>query len=114
VDVAESKIDDPVTFERMIVWSEDPGRWSFVRVKVVDQATSRRGPLHIEGVARVVGYSKLTADAPAIDGRYVRRVFYFKEGDQPEDRSPQLKLPRNAVDPRQVLPGIASTRLRTS
>ena len=108
--LAESKIDDPITFERMIVWLEDARDWPFVRELIIDTATSRRGPLHLTGLGRVVGFSKLTPDAPANDGKYVRRVFYLKNGDVVD--APLDRIPRNAVDPRTVLPGTRSQPIR--
>ena len=66
-------------------------------------ARSRRGPLVCQGAGRVIGYAKLTPDAPRNDdgATYTRRMFYIRESDleHPE------RVPDDAVDPRTVLPG---------
>ena len=95
---------DPLAYEKSIVWTEDVSRLPFVRVATVDTARSRRGPLQAAGDLRVVGYAKLTANAPLnADGKtYSRRMFYVKGDDERgSDSVPQ------AIDPRTVLPGVA-------
>ena len=103
-------VDDPLSFEKSIVWLEDIEPLAFVRSKIVRSTHSRRGPLHIEG-ARVVGYSKLTPDAPRDPQTrgYVRRVFYLRPGDeQLFDQGPE-RWPHSAVDPKLIVPGESNT-----
>jgi len=107
--LAQFSLDDPVSFEKSIVWMEEVDDFRFVREAMICDAKSRRGALHMSS-GRVVGYSKLTSDAPANDGRYSRRVFYFKSGDDPL-ASGDIKFPSNAVDPKSIVPGVRATPL---
>ena len=77
----------------------------YVRVVEVRCAKSRRGPLLLQGKERVIGYSKLMADAPRDPqtSRFTRRLFYLKE----EDKSDSCPPAGRAVDPRTILPGVA-------
>jgi hypothetical protein len=102
-ELNEWKKDDPLSYEKSIVWLEDIDALPFVRVRVVRTARSRRGPLHWSGEGRVVGYSKLTPDAPrdADSNAYVRRVFYLRSSDV----ASWEQVPAGAVDPRSVAPG---------
>ncbi len=96
--------DDPLLYEKSIVWLEDVESLPFVRVKVVRTARSRRGPISFGGGGRVVGYSKLTPNAhrcPDSKG-YIRRVFYLKS-DDPSD--PNASIPRSVYDPKTIFPG---------
>ncbi len=99
--------EDPLSYEKSIVWLEDVNALPFVRVHVVRSARSRRGPLHWQGDGRVVGYSKLTPNAPrhGASDAYIRRVFYLRSSDGA--LSPESGVPRGAVDPRTVKPGCA-------
>ena len=109
-DLESRTLAGPLAFERSIVWLEDVERLYFVRAVAVDTARSRRGPLQARGAGRVVGYSRLTADAPVSEetGCYVRRLFYVKDRDAVIASLDQL--PATAVDPRTVFPGLAGER----
>lgn len=97
--------DDPLSYEKSIVWLCDIRALAYVRVKQIHSAASRRGPLYLQGNARVVGYSKLTPNAPrnARSNGYTRRVFYLTTADL--DGS-VADVPSSAVDPKQVFPGV--------
>ncbi|MBT4725421.1 MAG: hypothetical protein HOB29_10660 [Planctomycetaceae bacterium] len=75
----------PLAYERSILWLKPIGGRAFVRVAVVRNARSRRGPLLTGNSNQVVlGYSKLTVDAPLMPGNemcYLRRVFYVTQQD---------------------------------
>src|SRR5687767_3284184 len=80
-DLADWKGNDgPLSYERSIVWLENIEQLPFVRVVEVRCAKSRRGRLVLEGPDRVIGYSKLMADAPRDPrtSRFTRRLFYLK------------------------------------
>lgn len=96
--------DDPLSYEKSIVWLSDASKLPFVRVKTVCAALSRRGPIYLGEGAHVVGYSKLTPNAPRNpeSNGYVRRVFYLRSSDTPH--SP-IDIPASAVDPKSILPG---------
>ena len=110
--LAHSSLDDPVSFEKSIVWLEDIESLRFVREATITEAKSRRGPLHLGDIGRVLGYSKLTADAPNSSGCYSRRVFYLKSGDDPAAEG-EIRFPSNAVDPGSIVPGVVASRLAT-
>lgn len=98
----------PLAFERSIVWLEPIDELDFVRVAYVRNATSRRGPLYVRGVAMVLGYSKLTVDAPRNPEtkNFTRRLFYLKE----EDLFLNLnQIPAGVIDPKTILPGVEGT-----
>jgi hypothetical protein len=101
---------EPLSFEKSIVWVQDWEQLPFVRVKTVKNAQSRRGPIHLGGDVTVVGYSKLTPDAPrdSVSQGYVRRVFYLKPSDFMGGERPGSGLARSGLglDPRTVLPGV--------
>ncbi len=104
--------DDPLLFEKSIVWLEDVEALPFVRVKVVRTARSRRGPISFGNGGRVVGYSKLTPNArrcPTTNG-YIRRVFYLKADDSTD---PDAALPASAYDPRTIFPGEKGRQYRS-
>jgi hypothetical protein len=103
--------DDPLSYEKSIVWLSDVARVKFVRIKTVRTAMSRRGPIYLGDGARVVGYSKLTPNAPRSPdtGTFVRRVFYLR----PEDIAWNVaSVPVDAVDPRTLLPGVPGEFVR--
>ena len=106
-DLEEWKGNGPLAYERSIVWLENIERLPFVRVVEVRCAKSRRGRLVVQGDARVVGYSKLMADAPRDPetSRFTRRLFYLKPTDHLDG-----PVPERAIDPRSVLPGVPGTR----
>jgi len=99
--------NDPLAYEKSVVWLEDVTALPYVRVVEVRCAKSRRGRLRLSSAERVVGYSKLMADAPRDPRtkRFTRRLFYLKDGD-----SAGLAPPEHAVDPGTVLPGIHGDR----
>ena len=105
-DLASWKREDPLSYERSIVWLEDVEKLPYVRVVEVRNATSRRGRLLLQGNARVVGYSKLMTDAPrdSKTKKFTRRLFYLKEEDGNE-----TPRPGRVIDPRTVLPGVVGT-----
>ncbi len=101
--------DDPLAYEASIVWMQEIDELPFVRETMITGAQSRSGKLRASGVGRIVGYAKLSDDAP-IDSEghgFRRRFFFLKEHDLQRDR-----IPRQAVDPRSVLPGIPGRKLR--
>ncbi len=102
--------DDPLLYEKSIVWLESRDKLPFVRVKSVRKAVSRRGPISFGEGGRVVGYSKLTPNAPRDrDTRgYVRRVFYLTSHDLARDES---SIPAAAYDPQSLLPGMPGRRI---
>jgi hypothetical protein len=102
-DLVDWKGGSSLDYERSIVWLESIEKLPFVRVVEVRCAKSRRGPLHLKGPERVVGYSKLMADTPRDSNTacYTRRLFYLKAEDNTLDSPPQ-----HALDPRTVLPGV--------
>jgi hypothetical protein len=97
--------DDPLAYEKSIVWLEDISRLGYVRVVRVCCATSRRGPLVLNSGERVVGYAKLMPDAPrdTKTQRFARRLFYLKDRDHTDENG---AIPATAVDPRSILPGV--------
>jgi hypothetical protein len=97
--------DDPLSYEKSIVWLYDISKLRYVRSRMVEAAVSRRGPIYLGEDARVVGYSKLTPNAPRHPETrgYVRRVFFLKPSDMDEHRT---SIPEAAVDPRTILPGV--------
>jgi hypothetical protein len=99
--------DDPLAYEKSIVWLEDITKLGYVRVVRVCCAKSRRGPLRLNSGERVVGYAKLMPDAPrdTKTQRFARRLFYLKNADRADAK--ENAIPATAVDPRSILPGIA-------
>ncbi len=99
--------DDPMAYESSILWLEDVERLPYVRSMYVHNCESRRGKLVPRGGGRVVGYSKLTDNAPVdgVTGGYVRRVFYLSNADLSSD-SHEMIAPRDAIDPTTILPGL--------
>jgi hypothetical protein len=97
--------DDPLSYEKSIVWTSDVTQLPAVHVKTVRSARSRRGPIYLGTGAHVVGYSKLTPNAPRdpVSLGYARRVFYVLEGGSSRNAHGTHVL----VDPQTVLPGAA-------
>lgn len=98
--------DDPLSYEQSIVWLQPLDGLDFVRVAFSRQAKSRRGPLAVGGTGMILGYAKLTEDAP-VDretGCYTRRIFYLKEEDSQLNMN---QFPKGSIDPRSVLPSVA-------
>ncbi|MDA1050144.1 MAG: DUF6009 family protein [Planctomycetota bacterium] len=97
--------DDPLSYEQSIVWLQSLDGLDFVRVALVRSAKSRRGPLALGGASMILGYAKLTEDAP-LDrqtGCYTRRLFYLKEEDSQLNMN---QFPKGSIDPRSVLPSV--------
>jgi hypothetical protein len=95
----------PLAFEKSIVWLHPIAELDFVRTAWVRTAKSRRGPLYVRDVGMVVGYSKLTADAPR-DPRtknFSRRLFYLTEEDLLLNLN---QIPQGVLDPKTILPGV--------
>lgn len=108
----KTSMDDPLTYERSIVWLEDISQLPYVRSKTVRGVRTRRGPLYLSGEGRVVGYSKLTPNAPydpSTNG-YVRRVFYLLPTDERPDDACGGRMSPSIVDPRTVFPGVSGER----
>ncbi|MBC8354074.1 MAG: hypothetical protein H8E66_18945 [Planctomycetes bacterium] len=97
--------EDPLSYEQSIVWLQSLDGLDFVRSAFIRNAKSRRGPLVVGGTSMILGYAKLTEDAP-VDretGRYTRRLFYLKEEDSLLNMN---QFPKGSIDPRSVLPGV--------
>lgn len=96
---------NPIAYEKSVVWLEPIDGLDFVRVAVIPTARSRRGPLMVQGAGMVLGYTKLSDDAPRnpVTNLYTRRVFYLKESDSNLNMN---QFPRGAVDPRTILPSL--------
>lgn len=103
--------EDPLAYEKSIVWLEDIENLGYVRVVQVGCAKSRRGPLHLNSGERVIGYAKLMPDAPrdANTQRFSRRLFYLKDSDLTGTTN---TIPATAVNPRSILPGVAGELLK--
>lgn len=95
----------PLAFEKSIVWLQPIAELDFVRVGWVRNAQSRRGPLFVRDVGMVVGYSKLTADAPRDVARktFTRRLFYLTENDLHLNLN---QIPSGVYDPKTIFPGV--------
>ena len=103
-DLAEWSDQDPLAYERSILWIKNIDHVRFVRTVEVRCARSRRGALNLSSGERVIGYAKLTSNAPR-DRKtdcFTRRLFYLK----PSDSDEQSSVPKDAVDPRTILPGV--------
>ncbi len=98
--------DDPLSYEQSIVWLQSLDGLDFVRSTFIRTAKSRRGPLAVSGGSMILGYAKLTEDAPINreTGRYTRRVFYLKEEDSLLNMN---QFPKGSIDPRSVLPSVS-------
>ncbi len=98
--------DNPLAFEKSIVWLRPLDTLDFVRVAIVRNAKSRRGPLLCSADVTILGYSKLTQDAP-FDPKtktYTRRLFYLAPSDFELNTN---QFPAAAIDPVTILPGEA-------
>ena len=98
----------PLAYERSILWLQPIGGRAFVRVAVVQNARSRRGPLLTGNSNQIVlGYSKLTVDAPLMPGKemcYLRRVFYVTQQDMLLNEITDLN--KNCIRPGSILPTV--------
>ena len=97
--------EDPLSYEKSIVWLCDISKLPFVRARTVEGVMSRRGPIYLGEDVHVVGYSKLTPNAPHSpdSNGYVRRVFYLKAHDMDGSRT---HIPSSGLDPRTIFPGV--------
>jgi hypothetical protein len=95
----------PLAFEKSIVWLQPITELDFVRIGWVRNATSRRGPLYVRDAGMVVGYSKLTADAPRDPStkNFTRRLFYLTEEDLQLNLN---QIPHGVFNPKTILPGV--------
>ena len=101
--------ENPLAFEESILWLSPLKSLDFVRVLEVRNARSRRGPLAVASSSLVLmGYSRLTADAPFDPGTmaYHRRLFYLKEEDFQRNMN---DFPAGALDPQTILPGVSGS-----
>ena len=105
--------DNPLAFERSIVWIRPVLDLAYVRAAFVKNARSRRGPLLTADESQiVVGYSKLTADAPmqGIDYLYYqRRVFYLTLQDL--KGAADVNASANCMKPSTILPTVWGDRV---
>ncbi len=101
--------NDPLAYEASIMWLTDISQLPFVRVLLIHNCENRGGRLVPRGGGRVVGYAKLTENAPVdpATGRFVRRVFYLREDDL---KNGDFETAKGAVDPNTILPGLAGER----
>ena len=106
---------DPLAFEASIMWLYPPEKIPYVRVLTVRNCKSRRGRLSTGGNGRVLGYSRLTSDAPfnGDSGGFVRRVFYVREDDLQNNRIIADRIPKKAVTPTSLAPGIHGEHARS-
>ena len=98
------KPEDPLPFESSLLWLWPIESLDYVRVAVIQNAKTRRGPLVIKGDILLVGYSKLSDAAPPHPRTqcFARRLFYLT----PEDGARNLNdIPDMAIDPQTLLPG---------
>ncbi len=106
----------PLAYERSILWLKAIGGRDFVRVAVVRNARSRRGPLLTGNSNQVVlGYSKLTVDAPLMPGNemcYLRRVFYVTQQDILLNEYSGLN--QNCLRPGSILPTVWGEQFKLS
>ena len=100
--------DNPLAFEKSIVWLRPLETLDFVRVAMIRNAKSRRGPLLCSAEVTILGYSKLTLDAP-FDPQtkaYTRRLFYLSQSDFELNMN---QFPPGSIDPQTILPGASGT-----
>jgi hypothetical protein len=104
---------DPVSYEKSIVWLEDISEVDRVHVALVRCCNSRTQPLELEGLGRLIGYSKLTSNAP-LDPQtrlFTRRIFIIPDDDEGLKITNRYVVPAGTVDPKQILPSINAERV---
>lgn len=107
--LAQWKEWNPLAYEASIVWLEDYTNLDYVRAIFVNYCTHRRNALTPEGKGRVVGYSRLTADARTNPetGFYTRRVFFLLDGES--GRTADGSPPKGTLDPKSIAPSTFGT-----
>ena len=101
---------DPIAYEASIVWLEDINQIDFVRFMLATTCETRTGKLIPQSNGRILGYSKLTVDAPTNpNGFYTRRIFFRFAGD---DNCPHP--PKDVIDPLTIAPGERGAELAKS
>lgn len=99
---------DPIAYEASIVWLEDINQVDFVRFMLATKCETRTGKVIPKSHGRILGYSKLTVDAPTNpDGFYTRRIFFRFLDDDTCQQPPQ-----GVIDPRTIAPGERGAELR--
>jgi hypothetical protein len=103
--------ENPLAYEKSIVWFDEALDMEYVRFALIRNARSRRGPLVLTDPSkRILGYAKLTADAPhdRSDEGYARRVFYLLSDDMEREHvtNGMVHPVSRCVDPRTVLPTV--------
>jgi len=97
---------NPIAYEASVVWIKNVANIPFVRSMWVTKCNSRRNRLVPDGSGEILGFSKLTTDAPTNpEGYYTRRIFFRLDGDA--DLS---EFPPGALVPKTILPGILGNR----
>lgn len=98
---------NPLAYEASIVWLEDVSELDYLRAQWVDYCQGRRNELIPESKGRILGYSRLTVDAPQNPrtGYYTRRVFFLLDGENGKV-GPGQKPPDGTVDPNSILPSV--------
>jgi hypothetical protein len=103
---------DQLRDERLIIWVEDILHAPYVRELLAPAVANRAWwPAQADCPGEVVGFGALCADAPrnGTPGRFARRLFWLAEDDRDAHRSGRWRdgqLPRDAVDPRSVIPRV--------
>lgn len=106
--------NNPLAFESSVIWTQEIEGLDFVRVATVRNAKHRSGRLRLDDPRlTVVGYSKLTDDAPTDPEthHFTRRIFYLREEDS---RLNLNAFPDGAVDPKTIFPGVEGRPPKTS
>lgn len=100
---------NPLAYEQSIMWMQNVHNYPFIRSTMVPNARSRRGPLLSSGTRQlVVGYARLTADAPRnghLGQYYLRRVFYLTAHDL--TKPDIVRLDASCLDPSTIMPTVA-------
>lgn len=104
-------VSGPLSQEISILWLEDIAPFPYVRVVVSRSCKNQRGKLQAASAGRVIGFSRLRSDAPPdpATGCFTRRVFYLRDVDLDGTQAASGKLPRGALDPRTIAPGLPGT-----
>ncbi|MFL2870964.1 MAG: DUF6009 family protein [Pirellulaceae bacterium] len=99
---------NPLAYEQSIMWMQNIHNFPFIRSTMARNARSRRGPLLSSGSRQlVIGYARLTADAPRnghLGQYYLRRVFYLTAHDLTDPNS--VRPDTACLDPATIMPTI--------